>query len=89
MKRLSQPRAVDDSQQKAARELLRVHAERRIQVKTHDGYLTKLFYDHGVPADEIAEAYEVSPRAVYAILERQPRDCHTAGQDCTTCGEVA
>ena len=89
MARLSQPRSVDHTQQKAARELLRVHAERRVQVKTHDGYLTKLFYDHGLTADEIAEAYGVSPRAIYAILKRQPVDCHEAGQDCTTCGEAA
>lgn len=71
MARLSQPRAQEESAIKAARELLKVHAERRNAVKLHDGYLTKMFYDHGVSAEEIAQAYEITPRAVYGILKRE------------------
>ena len=89
MKRLSQPRGLDKNHQQAARELLAVHAERRAAVRINDGYLTKLFYSHGIPVDEIAQAYGVGPRTVYEIIKRQPVDCHDDGQDCTSCGEVA
>lgn len=88
MGRLSQPRDVDNTELVAARELLAVHATRRQEVKLHDGYLTKLFYDHGIPVEEIADAYRVSPGAVYAIIKRQPTDCHQPGETCTTCGTV-
>lgn len=71
MSRLSQPRNVDKARQQAARELLAVHAERRTAVRTHDAYLTKLFYDNGIPVEEIASAYETGARTVYDIIKRQ------------------
>lgn len=86
--RLSQPRNVEKAQLEAARELLAVHAHRRLEVRLHDGYLTKLFYDHGIPVEEIAAAYAVGPRTVYDIIKRQPVDCHQPGETCTTCGTV-
>lgn len=89
MKRLSRPDDVDKTI--AARELLSIHAARRIEVKLHDGYLTKMFYDHGIPVDEIADAYRISPHSVYAILKRQPVDCHpdlSPGDACTACGTM-
>jgi predicted transcriptional regulator len=87
--RLSQPRHVDKDHQQAVRELLAIHAERRAAVRINDGYLTKLFYDHGIPVVEIAQSYGIPASTVYKILERQPKNCHPAGQDCTSCGEVA
>jgi predicted DNA-binding protein YlxM (UPF0122 family) len=69
--RLSQPQDIKEDQLTAARELLSIHAQRRTEVKLHDGHLTKLFYDHGIPVDEIAKAYNVGPRTVYDLIKRQ------------------
>lgn len=87
MTRLSKPADIDKIV--AARELLAMHAQRRVEVKLHDGYLTKLFYDHGIPVEEIADAYRVGQRTVYEIIKRQPADCHQPGGTCTICGTVA
>lgn len=89
--RLQQPRKVDQSELVAARELLAVHAQRRVEVKLHDGYLTKLFYDHGIPVEEIADAYRVGQRTVYDLIKRQPSCTHgplSPGEACTACGTV-
>jgi predicted DNA-binding protein YlxM (UPF0122 family) len=84
--RLSQPADVDKTA--AARELLAIHAQRRLEVRLHDGYLTKLFYDHGIPVEDIAAAYGVGQRTVYDIIKRQPVGCHKPGETCTACGTV-
>lgn len=70
MPRLSQPKDPDNTQLIVARELLKIHAERRVEVKLHDAYLTRLLYSYGIPVEEIASAYQTGPRTIYDLIKR-------------------
>lgn len=71
MPRLAQPRTTQqDALQALAREFLKIQAERKREAQNHYGYFAKLAYDAGIPAQEIADTYGVTVRAVHGLIGR-------------------
>lgn len=71
MPRLSQPKAPSqDSLQDLAREFLKIQAERTREHQNHYSYFARLAYDAGIPAQEIADTYGISLRAVHGLIGR-------------------
>lgn len=72
MPNISPPKgtAKTEALQAFARQMLAFQAKGHKDHMHHYGYFARLAYKHGVPVTEIAEAYEVTPDAIYQLIRR-------------------